>query len=166
MIYKEFHKTLLTFVKSKVKVRFGRFEYDCYSVTNNEIRIRRNHKKRPNISYFDEICTIAHEFGHFLSRQKKPVNDRQDAAYLRLRDCQHMSRTDVQLVLNEEIRAWNYGWKTLSNFGFEDKKYIKVGKSAVCGYQKFAEKLNGMNSQGRDEKQTIRRYQKVSQRKI
>lgn len=64
-------------------------------------------------SYCDAIGVLSHEFGHFLSSQETPVKiqKQQHRAMDRWDDYERpFKKTDVQLILNEEKRAWRLGF--------------------------------------------------------
>lgn len=74
----------------------------------------------------DDLILLAHEFGHFLSDKaghhtaeyvtaRALLNERE-----RGKTHESLSRTQAQLVLDEEERAWTLGRNVLRGHGFED----------------------------------------------
>lgn len=73
--------------------------------------------------YGDQIeISIAHELGHFYNRKTKSFlkRVRLDNIYNKLDDGFYLSKRERDAVIQEEIEAWNLGYKVLVNIGFEN----------------------------------------------
>jgi hypothetical protein len=69
----------------------------------------------------EDVCTLAHEHGHYLSDEARQRNAAYVAAVkVPLDHWPGLPEATKLLIFEEEQRAWNYGRLTLTDLGFED----------------------------------------------
>jgi hypothetical protein len=72
----------------------------------------------------EELCVLAHELGHWRSWLKGEASDEYRA--LVRRDCQptwpSLTEREKLVILDEESRAWRYGFEIAAGVGFMDRE--------------------------------------------
>jgi hypothetical protein len=109
------------------------------------IVVHRSDLMKPNSSYLDEICTVLHEYGHYISMQKgDPKNQVTEVGSSLLID----RSLQKSLWYDEECNAWKYAFFTIRKLPIHNLYKIILLPIAILksiiplyGYRMFAEGL-------------------------
>jgi hypothetical protein len=92
---------------------------------------------RPGRGPFKEFCSLAHELGHALSW----INGTRSAAYeavYTVADPDTLSEDEKQLIIDEEVRAWQNGYVVAQEVGFNDREgYVAEANLALRWYYDY-----------------------------
>ncbi len=84
-----------------------------------------------------ELFTLAHEFGHhqsYLNGYRTP----EYKTLVELDEWRYLEHEQKLIILNEEIRAWEYAQKTLQKLGFSDwEQFEKRKNESLSRYQEL-----------------------------
>lgn len=123
-----------------------RWERSCFS----KLHVKGVMRDMPNI----EICTegihpdywefkisiLAHEFGHYLSWKNKECPP--DKLEKRFHNGCNISKREAKIIIDEEKRAWKYGFAFLEEHGIEvEPEMFKIKKQCLQQYYRTAKML-------------------------
>jgi hypothetical protein len=77
-----------------------------------------------------ELCTLAHEFGHFESWRSSGDWSEYLAAVVAREDGRALSERERTLIIEEEERAWRLGREVLGALGFQDWEHFEACERA------------------------------------
>ncbi|MFP2908480.1 hypothetical protein ACLESD_26180 [Pyxidicoccus sp. 3LFB2] len=83
---------------------------------------------------FNEFCTLAHELGHAYSWINGTRSEAYEAVYNQPNPAM-LPVAQKQLIIDEEIRAWQLGFRVAQEVGFDDRAgYVAEANLALRRY--------------------------------
>ncbi|SRR6266496_4088388 len=119
-------KRVVAFAKPPVNDRVGEFAVRGSALGFAVLYPR---EERPWVS---EFCTMCHELGHARSWLQGERTPEYEAAH-RVEPLSSLSDRAKRLVIDEETRAWRYGFELATDVGFRDQHAYEAEADKALG---------------------------------